>query len=99
MTADEFKAWFAGFCEAVGASPTPEQWIKIIDQVGRIQTVKFSGYRNTPFRTWYGYDTPQNEGQSAASPLPNRGVVISDYGMLPDTRVPGPGGRDLGSVD
>jgi len=29
MTPTEFKAWFEGFCEAIDAAPTPEQWAKI----------------------------------------------------------------------
>ena len=29
MTPDQFKAWFEGFCEAIDAAPTPEQWARL----------------------------------------------------------------------
>ena len=36
MDAKEFKAWFEGFCEGVGDTPTAEQWAKLKQKVGTL---------------------------------------------------------------
>ena len=36
MDAKEFKAWFEGFCEGVGDTPTAEQWAKLKQKVGAL---------------------------------------------------------------
>ena len=37
MTDKEFKAWFEGFCEAIGDVPTKEQWEKVKRKVSQIE--------------------------------------------------------------
>ena len=36
MTLSEFKAWFAGYAEEMDGPPTPKQWEKIKERVGKI---------------------------------------------------------------
>ena len=42
MQVSEFKAWFAGFTEAVAKLPTEEQWARIkarVDEIGGTEPV------------------------------------------------------------
>jgi hypothetical protein len=56
MTPSEFKAWFDGFAEAIGDTPTPEQWARIREQVKAIapETRPLPVYRDPlmPRRGW-----------------------------------------------
>lgn len=36
MTPGDFKAWFDGFTEALGGTPTKAQWARIKERVGEI---------------------------------------------------------------
>lgn len=38
MDVKEFKAWFEGFCESIGDTPTPEQFAKIKTKIQGLQT-------------------------------------------------------------
>lgn len=50
MTATEFKAWFEGYCEAIGdnAVPSPDQWAKIKERVKRLNTSVVATPRTPP---------------------------------------------------
>jgi hypothetical protein len=77
MTPTEFKAWFEGFCEAIDAAPTPEQWAKIKAKaaemggpVMRIDRPDLDRQRGV------GVWSPNTSGTSG-EPLPDRGRVIA----------------------
>lgn len=64
MTVDEFKAWFAGFCEGFETSgsyktvPTEQQWQMIKDKVSELEnTQPYVPVTNTtPFPIYYETD-------------------------------------------
>lgn len=41
MTLNEFKAWLDGFSEAIGESPTPEQWAKVREKLALVMESPF----------------------------------------------------------
>ncbi len=65
MTIQEFKAWLEGFSEAIGDSPTPDQWNKIKEKV------KTLGYSNVRV------DTPSPYRSPATPSWPNDYIVTS----------------------
>lgn len=42
MTLNEFKAWLAGFSEAIHESPTPEQWAKVREKLALVTEPAFA---------------------------------------------------------
>lgn len=43
MNINEFKAWFEGFTEAVGETPTPGQWNKIKTKIEGLKSDSAAG--------------------------------------------------------
>lgn len=79
MTPDQFKAWFEGFCEAIDATPTPEQWAKIKAKVADIREKPLVTLREPEFKRQWSTALPQNE------PLIARGVaLVKEAGLEPE---------------
>lgn len=60
MTINEFRAWLAGFSEAIGEAPTPEQWAKIKAKLEHIQEAHIVPWPSTaPTQPVPPYAPPQ----------------------------------------
>jgi len=53
MSPAEFKAWFEGYCEAIGGKPTDAQWERIKEQVARLTSPAPAPIYRTP-NQWLG---------------------------------------------
>lgn len=75
MNINEFRAWFDGFSEAMGDTPTPEQWAKIKAKVHSLDPLGGLGKLNTPFGP---AGTPSDyRSPSAVSPNLQRPITVS----------------------
>lgn len=75
MTPDQFKAWFEGFCEAIDAAPTPEQWAKIKAKVADIREKPAVTFRDADFARKWVDTTPRNGLVTA----PNTGFAANGF--------------------
>lgn len=102
MTQTEFKAWFEGFCEAIDAAPTPEQWAKIkakvADMGGPVMRIDRPDLdRQRGVGVWA---QPNLVVGTSGEPMPDRGRIIAQNGFATTHRVRDlVSGADLGPVD
>lgn len=94
MTPEQFKAWFEGFCEAIDAAPTSEQWAKIKAKVADIREKPLVNLRDDVLKRCY------DRGQRDEPPLIVRGQEVSFAGIpiVEDPKM-GPGEFKLVSAD
>lgn len=81
MTAQEFKAWFSGYTEALppGSAPTPAQFQRIADQVHRLDGITYA-YGPRPYQYTTGYATLTNPG-ALLSGSAQVNVPVHGYGQ------------------
>ena len=113
MTPDQFKAWFEGFCEAIDAAPTPEQWARIKAKVADIREKPAATLREPEFKRQWADTMLQNDvertgplvlrgglGHNARPISPERPFAAGRIPVSHETRVVDPAtGADLGPSD
>lgn len=65
MTAEQFKAWFDGFCEGIDGVPTADQWQKLRGKVAELQSApQYKPY--TGLRDGMTYPRERDNGSDVA---------------------------------